>query len=106
MPANPPIETYFPTQAGVDMKRLMIHSVGRYSVSKPKDAASILETVVMFVKLLKGAGTDTHKLRLLDGTACVGADTISFASAFGKVMLWKKTGPRSTCCKTIWPCMA
>ena len=83
---------YFPKVTGVDFSRLQIHDVGKYSITRPADADNVLQTLLTFIDVTSCAldGSKRHPLSIIDATACVGGDTISFASAFDKVVSVEK----------------
>lgn len=82
---------YFPAREGVDMSKLMIHCVAKYSISKPTDAAGILAVMKEFLDLTFRCASQEHRpINIMDATACVGGDTISFAEYFPKVIAVEK----------------
>ena len=74
---------YFPAREGVDPAKLQINTVGAYSISRPEHARDITEHIVSFLDLV--LGIHSHRASIVDGTAGVGGDTLSFASAFKRV---------------------
>jgi 16S rRNA G966 N2-methylase RsmD len=83
---------YFPTVPGVNLGNLKIHEVGKYSVTRPRDADDVLQTLLKFIDMSSCPAPKErkHTLSIIDATACVGGDTISFASAFQKVISVEK----------------
>ena len=70
------MEKYFSSVEGVDMDKLQISEVGKYSVSKPYDAAEISRIIKAYFPL----GINT--LIITDATANNGGNTIRFAMDF------------------------
>lgn len=63
-------------------KKLMITDKGLYSISKHNDAFWITENILDF---LKNKGLNSFNLNIIDGTAGIGGNTISFAKFFAKI---------------------
>ncbi len=78
---------YFPCSddVTVDWNQLRIHDVGKYSISRPDDAEDILRTIVNVMNMISGGSFRPDAATIVDGTACVGGDSISFARVFKKV---------------------
>jgi 16S rRNA G966 N2-methylase RsmD len=83
------MKKYFPEWNGVALERLQIHKVGMYSVTQPRDAEDVMNTLLYFIKRTScdKIGDD---ITVIDATACVGGDTLSFASKFSKVVSIEK----------------
>jgi 16S rRNA G966 N2-methylase RsmD len=75
---------YFPAREGVDPTMLQINKVGAYSISRPEHARDITDHIVNFLGLV--LGVQARQASIVDGTAGVGGDTLSFASAFKRVI--------------------
>jgi len=69
---------YFPEKKGVDLSKLKISSIGKYSISKPNDALIINNIIIKYFKKSK-------KLTITDATANNGGNTINFAFDFHQV---------------------
>ena len=72
------MEKYFTKVAGVEMDKLHLSDVGRYSVSKPNDAAEINKIIMEYFK-------NPDKIVITDATANNGGNTIRFALDFKHV---------------------
>ena len=73
---------YFPDRPGLDPQRLQITRVGRYSITRPEHAATVSEAIKTFTALV------SHRiegLSIVDATACVGGNTLSFLEHFQQV---------------------
>lgn len=79
---------FFPWKEGLQWNRLKIHAVGKYSISRPRESQQIADAIVATMRKVRGdayiPGT------ILDGTACVGGDTIRFAQTFEHVIAVEK----------------
>lgn len=74
------MEIYFPVRRNVDMSKLMISEVGKYSISKPGDAALINKIVKRYFPK-----NTAKNVIITDATANNGGDTIHFAFDFKQV---------------------
>ena len=63
-------------------KKLMITDKGLYSISKHMDAYWITQNIIEFIK---SKGLNTYDLNIIDGTAGIGGNTISFSKYFAKI---------------------
>jgi 16S rRNA G966 N2-methylase RsmD len=79
---------YFPEEPGVKFDNLLINSIGKYSISRPLHSEDICNAILMFVKLF--SSTKEKDLSIIDATASVGGDSISFAKYFGRVISVEK----------------
>ena len=80
--AVPPVwewRQYFPDRIGLDPQRLQITRVGRYSITRPEHAALVSQAIKSFAALVTHR---TEGLSIVDATACVGGNTISFLDYF------------------------
>lgn len=75
------LTAFFPPAHGINWDSLKIDKVGKFSITRPRDAAVLHKAIREFVD------SDTHTV--CDGTACVGGDTIHFSSAFREVFAWE-----------------
>lgn len=85
----------FPIRPGVAREQLHIHEVGRYSISRPADAEATTAVVLDALRWLCAGRVQPAQLSLLDATACVGGNTLSFAETFGRVTAVERD--RETC---------
>jgi hypothetical protein len=69
---------YFPEKKGVDLSKLKISNIGKYSISKPGDALVINKIILKYFKKSK-------KVVITDATANNGGNTIHFAFDFNHV---------------------
>ena len=69
---------YFPDRPGLDPQRLQITRVGRYSITRPEHAAMVSEAIKSFTALV----TRSEAVSIVDATACVGGNTLSFLDYF------------------------
>ena len=72
------MEKYFTKIAGVQMDMLQVSDIGRYSVSKPTDAAEINRIIMEYFKT-------PDNIVITDATANNGGNTIRFALDFRQV---------------------
>jgi hypothetical protein len=72
------MEKYFTKIAGVDMEKLQLSDIGRYSVSKPIDAAEINRIIMEYFQT-------PSNIVITDATANNGGNTIRFALDFKQV---------------------
>lgn len=79
---------YFPCREDAQLQwdQLRIHDVGKYSISRPEDADEILRTILNVMQQVSGGTFRPEAATIIDGTACVGGDSISFAQVFKHVM--------------------
>jgi 16S rRNA G966 N2-methylase RsmD len=69
---------YFPDRPGLDPQRLQITRVGKYSITRPEHAAMVSEAIKAFTLLV----TQSPAVSIVDATACVGGNTLSFLDYF------------------------
>lgn len=69
---NSYMNIYFPEKKGIDISKLQISNVGKYSISKPDDALLINKIIFKYLKKNK-------KFIITDATANNGGNTIHFA---------------------------
>jgi hypothetical protein len=69
---------YFPEKKGIDLSKLKISNIGKYSISKPGDALIINKIILKYFKKSK-------KIIITDATANNGGNTIHFAFDFYQV---------------------
>lgn len=81
---------FFPYQKGVDFSSLKIHSVGAYSISRPEHADDISTLIAAFLHDVLDMSAE--HLSIVDGTACVGGDTLSFIKYFSHVTSIERDG--------------
>lgn len=72
------MDYYFPIKKGIDLSKLKISNIGKYSISKPTDALIINNIILKYFKKSK-------KLTITDATANNGGNTIHFAFEFNQV---------------------
>ena len=72
------MDYYFPKKKGIDMSKLQISNIGKYSISKPDDALIINKIILKYFKKSK-------KIIVTDATANNGGNTIHFALDFYQV---------------------
>lgn len=72
------MNTYFPEIKGIDIQKLLISSVGKYSVSKPEDSQQTNNIISSYFK-------EPNKIIITDATANNGGNTIRFALEYQKV---------------------
>tara|TARA_B100000902_G_scaffold373071_1_gene400687 strand:+ start:3547 stop:5094 length:1548 start_codon:yes stop_codon:yes gene_type:complete len=75
------VTSFFPPKNGLNWDSLKIDKVGKYSVTRPRDAAILHRVIKEYV--------DSDTRTVCDGTACVGGDTIHFSANFEKVFAWE-----------------
>ena len=68
-------------------KKLKITNVGKYSITKPIHTSWIKSIIINF---FKNKNINTKSLNIIDSTACVGGDTISFSKYFKSVLSIEK----------------
>jgi predicted RNA methylase len=69
------MEDLFPRKDGVDYSRLKATEEGSYSITRRRDADRILI-------ILKNLFKNMSSMTITDATACIGGDTLNFASNF------------------------
>lgn len=69
---------YFPEKKGIDISKLQISNIGKYSITKPVDALFINKIIFKYFKKNK-------KIIITDATANNGGNTINFAFDFNHV---------------------
>ena len=85
------MSAFFPWKDGIQWNQLKIHAIGKYSVSRPRESQQIADAIVSTLRKVYG---DTYTPgTILDGTACVGGDTIRFAQVFRHVIAVEKDAP-------------
>jgi len=72
------MEDLFPSKEGLDYSKLKITDEGAYSITRWRDADRILN-------VLRNVLKDIINMTITDATACVGGDTLNFASNFKHV---------------------
>ena len=72
------MDFYFPKVKDIDLSELKISNVGKYSISKPKDAIDINDIIASYFP-------KSSKLTITDACANNGGNTINFALRFNKV---------------------
>lgn len=72
------MEDLFPRKDGLDYTRLQTTEEGCYSITRRRDAERIMN-------VLKNVFPNMKSLSITDATACIGGDTLNFASRFGHV---------------------
>lgn len=72
------MEDLFPRREGVDYSRLQTTEEGSYSITRRRDAERIMN-------ILRSTFHDIKTMTITDSTACVGGDTLNFASLFGHI---------------------
>lgn len=82
--------TYFPYADNVRFHELRISRAGRYMITRPEHAALITSTIVDTARLL-GLG-EAAGLTIVDGTACVGGNTLDFARHFAHTVAVERDG--------------
>lgn len=73
------MENVFPYKENIDYSKLRLSDEGEYSITKKKDAESILAFMTSIL-------TTTQDKTITDATACNGGDTINFAMHFKTVL--------------------
>lgn len=68
---------YFPEKKGIDYNKILITTVGRYSISDKKGSSKLVKLIERFFK--------TKDLVITDATGNNGSDTIALALKFKKV---------------------
>jgi 16S rRNA G966 N2-methylase RsmD len=72
------MEDLFPRKEGIDYSKLQTTEEGSYSITRRRDAERILN-------VLRNAFPNMKHMTITDATACIGGDTLNFASHFGHV---------------------
>jgi hypothetical protein len=72
------MEDLFPRKEGVDYSKLQTTDEGSYSITRRRDAERIMN-------ILKLIFPNIRTMVITDATACIGGDTLNFASIFGHV---------------------
>lgn len=72
------MEDLFPRKEGIDYSKLQTTEEGSYSITRRRDAERIMN-------VLRGAFPNLRQLTITDATACIGGDTLNFASHFAHV---------------------
>jgi 16S rRNA G966 N2-methylase RsmD len=85
---------YFPEETSVDMDKLQINAVGEYSITCPYAANLVSSHILKVLAQQKSDETRKNKGVIIDATACVGGDSISFAKHFSKVISVEKDKTR------------
>ena len=67
--------------------KLQITNIGKYSITKPIHTSWIKSIIINF---FKNKNINTKALTIIDSTACVGGDTISFSKYFKSVLSIEK----------------
>lgn len=81
------IHEYYPSHPDVNLENIRINMVGKYSISKPRDADAISRKILQFWKdIMHGSSHCT----IVDGTAGFAGNAISFAKYFQKVIAIEK----------------
>ncbi len=79
---------FFPWKEGLQWNKLKIHAVGKYSISRPRESQQIADAIVATMKKVRGNAYTPGTI--MDGTACVGGDTLRFAQTFQHVIAVEK----------------
>jgi 16S rRNA G966 N2-methylase RsmD len=72
------MEDLFPRKEGLDYLRLQTTSEGSYSITRRRDAERIMN-------VLRNVFPTIKQLTITDATACIGGDTLNFATQFAHV---------------------
>ena len=72
------MEDLFPRKEGIDYSKLQTTEEGSYSITRRRDAERILH-------VLKHTFPHSRDMTITDATACIGGDTLNFASQFSHV---------------------
>lgn len=72
------MEDLFPRKEGLDYSRLQTTSEGSYSITRRRDAERIMN-------VLRNVFPTIKQLTITDATACIGGDTLNFATQFAHV---------------------
>lgn len=72
------MEDLFPRREGVDYSRLQTTEEGSYSITRRRDAERIAH-------VLRNNFSNMKDLTITDATACIGGDTLNFATQFAHV---------------------
>jgi len=70
-----------------DDNKLLMTNVGKYSITKPIHTSWIKSILINF---FKNKNINTKSLSIIDSTACVGGDTISFSKYFKNILSIEK----------------
>ena len=68
-------------------EKLKITNIGKYSITKPIHTSWIKTTIINF---FKNKNINTKSLNIIDSTACIGGDTISFSKYFNHILSIEK----------------
>jgi len=68
-------------------EKLKITNIGKYSITKPLHTNWIKSIIINF---FKNKCINTYKLNIIDATACIGGDSLSFSKYFNKVFSIEK----------------
>jgi hypothetical protein len=71
------MDKYFPKIDNIDMTKLQISDIGKFSISKPQDAEYINNIILLYM--------NTTKITITDATANNGGNTINFSLMFDKI---------------------
>jgi len=77
------IRKFFPEDENIDMDKLMISDIGKYSISKPGEAQHITN---LLCTSLRKCNLNAKDLIITDATAGFGGNLISFSKRFKKVI--------------------
>lgn len=72
------MEDLFPRKEGLDYAKLKITDEGLYSITRWRDADKIMNVLRYVLK-------NINNMTITDATACIGGDTLNFASSFEHV---------------------
>jgi 16S rRNA G966 N2-methylase RsmD len=78
--------TIFTKEEGIDISKILYTKESQYSTTPPDEAEKIDDIII---KSLRNKEAD--KISIIDGTANIGGDTISFAKKFKKVLAVEKS---------------
>jgi len=77
------IKRFFPYQENIDMEKLMISDIGKYSISKPYEADNISNIII---NIMVKKNMNPNNLCITDATAGFGGNLINFSKRFKKVI--------------------
>jgi len=72
------MEDLFPRKDGVDYSKLHVTEEGSYSITRRRDAERIMN-------VFRSVFPNMKNMTITDATACIGGDTLNFASKFSHV---------------------
>lgn len=72
------MEDLFPRKEGLDYSKLQTTDEGSYSITRRRDAERIINILKSIFPLIK-------QMTITDATACIGGDTLNFATQFAHV---------------------